>query len=361
MRTYCCDCNHRHSIFCIVPPHMLRALARYGNDDERGFALDTLALDNTHRMQRAVMTQAAVAAVFAATPVAPTKHRLIYNTNHTMGLPGTLARAEGQGPVADNSVNQAYDGLGNVFDFYLSKYHRNSINNAGMTMTATVHYSVRYNNAFWNGNEMIFGDGDGMIFKTNSFTADIDVIGHELTHGVTQFEAGLAYHDQPGALNESVSDVFGSMIKQFVLNQTSAQADWLIGAGILTFQNQALRSMKAPGTAYNNPKLGQDPQPANMANYVFTAADNGGVHINSGIPNHAFYLLAIALGGHSWEKAGQIWYDTLQDPALKAIQGTATFKQFANLTVSHAGALYGANSNEKNASVDAWQQVGVLP
>jgi Zn-dependent metalloprotease len=361
MSTYYCGCNHRHSIFCIVPPHILREVARNGTDEERGFALDTLALDNSHRTQRAVINQAGLMPVFAATPVTPTKHRLIYNTNHTANLPGTLARSEGQGPVADASVNQAYDGLGHVFDFYLGKYHRNSINNAGMTMTATVHYSVKYNNAFWNGSEMIFGDGDGVIFKTNSFTTDIDVIGHELTHGVTQFEAGLAYHDQPGALNESVSDVFGSMIKQFVLNQTSAQADWLIGAGILTFPNQALRSMKAPGTAYNNPKLGKDPQPATMANYVHTAADNGGVHINSGIPNHAFFLLATALGGHSWEKAGQIWYDTLRDPGLKAVSATATFKQFATFTVSHAGALYGASSPEKNATFNAWKAVGVLP
>jgi Zn-dependent metalloprotease len=248
-----------------------------------------------------------------------------------------------------------------VFDFYLSKYHRNSINNAGLTMVATVHYMAQYNNALWDGSEMVFGDGDGMIFQTGAFTSEIDVIGHELTHGVTQFEAGLPYHDQPGALNESVSDVFGSMIKQFVLNQTSAQADWLIGADILTYPGQALRSLKAPGTAYNNPKLGPDPQPANMANYVFTPFDNGGVHINSGIPNHAFFLLATALGGYSWEKAGQIWYDTLRDPGLRATSASATFKQFATVTVSHAGALYGATSPEKNATFNAWKAVGVLP
>lgn len=361
MNTTYCGCNHRHSIFCIVPPHMLRELAKRGNDEERGYALDTLSLDTTHRTRRAVINQAGIMPVAVPTPSAPTKHRLVYNTNHSTNLPGTLVRSEGQGPAADAAVNQAYDGLGHVFDFYLAKYHRNSINNAGMTMIATVHYSAKYNNAFWNTSEMIFGDGDGSIFKTGCFTTDIDVIGHEMTHGVTQFEAGLPYHDQPGALNESMSDVFGSMIKQFVLNQTSAQADWLIGAGILTFQNQALRSMKAPGTAYNNPKLGKDPQPAKMSQYVNTAADNGGVHINSGIPNHAFYLVATALGGHSWEKAGQIWYDTLRDPALKTAAATVTFKAFANLTVAHAGSLYGANSAEKNATVAAWKGVEVLP
>jgi Zn-dependent metalloprotease len=356
MHTYCRNVGHRHSILCIVPPHLLREIAKNGNAEERAFALDTLSLDTTHRASRAAMNQEGAMPVGAAVPLLPTKHRLVYNTNHTTNLPGTPARAEGQAPVADLATNQAYDGLGHTFDFYLGKYQRNSINNAGMSMIATVHYGVKYNNAFWNGSQMIFGDGDGVIFK--SFTVDLDVIGHELTHGVTQYEAGLAYHDQPGALNESVSDVFGSMIKQFVLNQTSAQADWLIGAGLLTFPGQALRSMKAPGTAYNNPKMGKDPQPADMAHYNPTAADNGGVHINSGIPNHAFFLLAQALGGHSWEKAGKIWYDTLRDPGLKAIRATATFKQFANFTVSHAGALGAA---EKTATINAWKAVGVLP
>src|SRR4029079_944922 len=140
-----------------------------------------------------------------------------------------------------------------------------------------------------------------------------------LTHGVTQDEAQLVYSNQSGALNESLSDVFGSLIKQFSLNQTADQADWLIGAGLLTKQvnGVALRSMKAPGTAYNDPVLGKDPQPAHMKDYVNTISDNGGVHINSGIPNHAFYLIATQIGGNAWEKAGQIWYLTLRDK-LKA-------------------------------------------
>jgi Zn-dependent metalloprotease len=357
MHTYCSNGRHRHSIFCIMPPHVLLEIAKNGNAEERAFALDTLSFDSTHRARRAAMNQKGAMPVHAAIPILPTKQRLTYNANHTTTPPGAMARAEGQAPVADLSTNQAYDGLGNTFDFYLGKYHRNSIDNAGMNMVATVHYGVKYNNAFWNGSQMIFGDGDGVIF--NSFTAAADVIGHELTHGVTQFEAGLAYHDQPGALNESVSDVFGSMIKQFVLNQNSAEADWLIGAGLLTFPGEALRSMKAPGTAYDNPKMGKDPQPANMAQYDPTPSDNGGVHTNSGIPNRAFFLLAQALGGYSWEKAGQIWYDTLRDPGLKAIQETATFKEFANFTVSHAGALFGAT--EKTATINAWKSVGVLP
>src|SRR5689334_24844241 len=203
---------------------------------------------------------------------------------------------------------------------------------------------------------MVFGDGDGTVF--NRFTVSLDVIGHELTHGVTGSEVNLAYMGQSGAMNESVSDVFGSLVKQYALKQTASEADWLIGAGLLTFKDQALRSMKAPGTAYDNKVLGKDPQPADMKHYVHTAQDNGGVHINSGIPNHAFYLVAAALGGNAWVKAGQIWYDTIGDKSLKP---TATFAAFAGRTVANAKRRYGATGTEQKAVADAWHKVGVKP
>jgi hypothetical protein len=173
---------------------------------------------------------------------------------------------------------------------------------------------------------------------------------------VTQYTAKLVYSNQSGALNESVSDVFGSMVKQYALGQTSAQADWLIGAGLLAagVKGVALRSMKAPGTAYDDPVLGKDPQPDHMSKYVNTTSDNGGVHINSGIPNKAFYLTSIALGGNSWDRAGHIWYNTLLDTRLSA---SAQFQDFANLTVDNANKLYGATVG--NAVVQAWQQVGI--
>jgi Zn-dependent metalloprotease len=155
-----------------------------------------------------------------------------------------------------------------------------------------------------------------------------------------------------------VSDVFGSLIKQYVSKQTASQADWLIGAGLLTFANQALRSMKAPGTAYDNDVMGKDPQPADMRHYIHTAQDNGGVHLNSGIPNHAFYLAATAIGGNAWEKAGQIWYDTIRDKSLKP---TANFQSFAQHTFKNAGHRYGTGSAEQKAVGDAWRQVGVKP
>ena len=353
--------QHRHSIFCILPPHILLNLARNGNKQERDFALKALSYDSTFRVSR--LTQSltggirSVVAQTSALTSSPKPQRTIYDDAHAQDIPGKMVRAEGQPPVADVAVNQAYDALGNTFDFYLSAYHRNSIDNGGLPLKAIVHYGANYDNAFWDGQEMVFGDGDNIIFT--GFTGALDVVGHELTHGVTGSEANLAYQGESGALNESISDVFGSLVKQYALHQTADKADWLIGAGILApgINGVALRSMKAPGTAYDDPKLGKDPQPADMAHFVRTTEDHGGVHTNSGIPNHAFFLVATALGGNAWEKAGQIWYDTLIDHRLKS---NASFASFANMTVLNAGARYGAQSTEQKALLDAWQKVGVI-
>jgi Zn-dependent metalloprotease len=355
-------CNqHRPSLFCILPPHILLNLARNGNKEEREFALQALSFDHTFRVSRITHALTAgprgVSAQAAAITSPPKPQRTIYDDKHSQSMPGTLVRAEGQPPVADTAVNQAFDGLGDTFKFYFDVFHRNSIDNAGLPLKAIVHYGKHYDNAFWDGREMVFGDGDNVIFT--GFTGSIDVIGHELTHGVTGSEANLTYQGQSGALNESISDVFGSLVKQYALGQTASQADWLIGAGILAkgIEGQALRSMKAPGTAYDDPKLGKDPQPADMAHYVSTTSDQGGVHTNSGIPNRAFFLVASAIGGNAWEKPGQIWYDTLIDHRLKP---SANFATFANMTVLNTGSRYGAKSTEQKAVMDAWQKVGVI-
>src|SRR5215471_17755312 len=356
MHSLTCQRYHRHSIFCILPPHILREMARHGNAAQRNAALNTLALDTTHRMQRMTMQLLATAPRQVVTGAPPQVRRTIYTAGNQETKRGQLVRSEGQAAVADQTVNEAYDGLGDTFNFYLEIYQRNSIDNQGLPLNAIVHYGQNYDNAFWNGEQMVFGDGDKTIF--NRFTISIDVIGHELTHGVTGSEANLTYLGQSGALNESVSDVFGSMIKQYVKKQTANEADWLIGEGLLTFEGQALRSMKAPGTAYDNNMLGKDPQPADMAHYDRTSQDNGGVHINSGIPNRAFFLVATALGGNAWVKAGQIWYDTIRDSNLKP---TATFAGFAGRTVANAKRRYGATSTEQKAVADAWNKVGVKP
>jgi Zn-dependent metalloprotease len=346
----------RHSILCIIPPHVLHEMARRGNTRQRNAALKTLALDGTHRSRR--MTHQLLAGVRrqAIAGAAPAVRRTIFSSQSQEVASGPLVRGEGQPAVGDDAVDEAYDGLGHTFDFYLEVYQRNSIDDQGLPLNAYVHYGQGYDNAFWDDAEMIFGDGDGIAF--NRFTIALDVIGHELTHGVTGSEVNLTYLNQSGALNESVSDVFGSLIKQYVAQQTADQADWLIGAGLLTFPGQALRSMKAPGSAYDNEVMGADPQPADMAHYIDTSEDNGGVHLNSGIPNRAFYLAATAIGGNAWEKAGQIWYDTIRDRNLNR---SANFAAFAGRTVANAGQRYGAGGAEQQAVADAWQQVGVTP
>jgi hypothetical protein len=352
------DAARRAPVRSIVPPHIIEAIARNGTPQQRARALRTLGIDTSLRSAR--LTQRVRAAMAPPPAVgaaaAPNKQRSVFTANNTFSLPGILVRNEGQAPVGDAAVDEAYDGLGATFDLFWNVYGRNSIDDAGLPLPATVHFGQDYDNAFWDGERMVFGDGDGQLF--NRFTIAIDVIGHELTHGVTEATAALEYHDQPGALNESLSDVFGSLVKQYSHNppQTAAQADWLIGAGLFTPQvnGVALRSMSAPGTAYDDPVLGRDPQPAHMRDYVNTPTDNGGVHINSGIPNRAFYLLATALGGFAWERAGRIWYATLLDSRLTA---TASFQQFAELTVDVAGTQFGAA--ERQAVADAWQQVGI--
>ncbi|MFE3632865.1 M4 family metallopeptidase [Streptomyces cellostaticus] len=344
-------------VFCtIVPPHVLDRLAQAEDSAVSGPARRSLehdALQRTRRRLTTVLGAPAVAPPAGATAGRP--HRTVYDARHRQDLPGARVREEGAEPGADASVNRAYAGLGATFELYLKAYGRDSIDGEGLPLDASVHFGTDYDNAFWNGEQMVFGDGDDEIFL--DFTIPVDVIGHELTHGVTQHTANLTYFGQPGALNESLSDVFGSLIKQYSLGQTAAEADWLIGAGLLAprVRGTALRSMKAPGTAYDDPNLGRDPQPATMEHYVRTGRDNGGVHINSGIPNHAFYLVATAMGGHAWEKAGQLWYDVMTGGELEQ---QASFGDFATLTVKAARERYGAG-DELEAVRKAWEQVGV--
>jgi Zn-dependent metalloprotease len=346
--------NQCRCINCITPPHILKKLLENPDSRIRDAALRTLLSTSRLRGERAVRGLLAPA-------MATSTHgrRTVFDcANSTSVSSATVARTENGPASADDSVNDAFDGLGSTRDFYKDVLDRDSIDGRGMRLNGYVHFGSGFNNAFWDGSHMIFGDGDGVLFT--DFTRSLDVIAHELTHGVTELTAGLVYHKQPGALNESMSDVFGSLVKQWARKQTADQADWLIGAEIFTpeIDADALRSMKAPGTAYNNPLLGRDPQPDNMSKFVMLPdtdeGDNGGVHINSGIPNKAFYLTAIGIGGYAWEAPGHIWYT-----ALKASSEQTNFQEFADLTHVTAGQLYGAQSAEQQAVVSAWKEVGI--
>jgi len=340
----------RCPICCILPPHVLENIAVNGNQNQRAWAFQTLNVSAQFRGRREV-----VGNIFLSPPTG-VKRRTIYDAKNSNNLPGMLVRGEGDPPGSDVAVNEAYDGAGATYDLYSEIFERNSIDDKGLRLDSTVHYGVKYDNAFWNGDQMVYGDGDAELF--NRFTISIDVIGHELTHGVTQYEANLTYYGEPGALNESFSDVFGSLVKQRVNNQTADQADWLIGQGLLAAKvnGVALRSMKAPGTAYNDPVLGKDPQPAHVKDKYIGLQDNGGVHINSGIPNYAFYLTAMEIGGYAWEKAGKIWYIGLRD----RLRSNTNFKRAANILIGVAGELHGVDSKEQKAVRNAWQKVGVI-
>lgn len=287
----------------------------------------------------------------------PAPDRVVSDAEQREELPGTLVRAEDDPPTGDRAVDEAFAGLGATFAFFFEAFGRASIDGRGGVLAATVHYGVDYDNAFWNGERMVFGDGDGEVFT--GFTRSLTVIAHELAHGVTEFSGGLEYVGQSGALNESLSDVFGALTEQHQRRERADEASWLIGAGIFApgVQGRALRSLAAPGTAYDDDVLGRDPQPGHMRDYVDTTSDNGGVHINSGIPNRAFHLAATRLGGYAWERAGLIWYRTLTAGTLSP---TADFAAFARATASAAAEEYGERSEEADAVRAAWRDVGVL-
>jgi len=235
------------------------------------------------------------------------------------------------------------------------------------------------NNAFWDGKLMCYGEGDNMIFT--DFTAGPDVIGHELTHGVTQYTCALSYQGQSGALNESNSDVFGICYRQWLQGQKDPKtANWLLGDAIISedFKRMvkvrgfgrwdALRSMSAPGTAYDVQKdqnAGKDKQPAHMKDYYTGPADHQGVHINSGIPNYAFYQFATSMGTPSWDLPLKVWYKTITDAQFGKLvrdssglqQRSATFEEFANATIVSAKAVA---PDHVQSLQDAWKQVGVL-
>lgn len=341
--------NITQSTCTVIPPHILRHVAEHGDTDQRERVKSTLA----HTAQ--IITDRAATLIEPAAQVPAQKTRQVYDAGHHQILPGKLVMTEQRSGSSDAEAKEAFDGSGATYDFYAKVFLRHSVDDRGMRLNSTVHYGTRFDNAMWNGRQMVYGDGDGKLF--NRFTAALDVIGHELTHGVTQYTAGLEYQDQSGALNEHLSDAFGIMVKQYRNGTTAGRSDWLIGAGLLGkgVRGVAVRSMKAPGTAYDDPVLGKDPQPSHMRDYVDGADDNGGVHINSGIPNRAFCLAATALGGYAWTVAGRVWYRVLTAKLFPKAQ----FQDFANATVSAAGELYGIGGSVQLTIAEAWSAVGL--
>ncbi|KAI0203647.1 metalloprotease [Astrocystis sublimbata] len=347
----------------IVPTTLLKHISDCEDVDEDTRNNAKADLAHIEGMQAKYQQSQGIAAeqktLSSDTEKSKTTYRAVYDAHNDQNeedLPGDVVRVEGQKAVSDEAVNQAFDNAGNVLKFYLDVFNWKSIDNKNENVISSVHFGKNYENAFWDPEirQMVYGDGHDFL---GHFTNAIDVIGHELTHAVTEHTSPLDYAGQPGALNEHVSDAFGIMVKQYIQNEKADEADWLIGEECLMpgVKGVALRSMKAPGTAYDDPRFGKDPQPANFSDYERTEDDNGGVHLYSGIPNKAFYLCATAFGGYSWEKAGKIWWETMRSGMIPT---RCTFMQFADATVDKAEELFG----DDGAAIvrNAWNEVGVV-
>jgi len=283
-------------------------------------------------------------------------NRLVYSANNGRLLPGTIERTEGQPASTDSEVNDAYDNSGICYNYYYNTFKRDSYNDKGAALLSTVHYGQDYNNAFWNGEQMVYGDGDGVQFS--DFAGDLTVVCHELTHAVVEYTANLVYQDQPGALNEGFADILGFSSYMYQYG-ADTQYQWMIGPFCYTpFKaGDALRYM-------NNP-------PEDGSSYDYYPGyegflDNGGVHWNSGIANLA-YVLAVQGGTHPQQKstiyvepigisaAEQIFYSVLNSYLTSN-------SQFANARASSvvaARALYGVGSKQAITADTCWEAVGV--
>ncbi|MET0400671.1 MAG: M4 family metallopeptidase [Longimicrobiaceae bacterium] len=340
----------RNPLHCIVPPYILDQLAKSDDPEVRNLAVDTIAKSAAARAtRRALATMPAMAAIPSP---AGNKDRLVYDAEHRGfgSLPGKLVRRENDGPTGDAAADEAFDGAGITYDFYKKVFNRNSLDDRGMTLISSVHLGTNLNNAFWTGEQMAYGDGDGQLFVR--FTRSLDVVGHELTHGVVTHTSNLEYQDESGALNEHFADVFGALVKQWHLGQAVDQADWTIGADLMAPGSGArcLRIFTAEKAYENHPKLGTDPQPKHLSDKFTGIEDNRGVHINSGIPNHAFYLVAMRLGGNGWGTAGQIWYET-----MRSLPKTSDFNKMVQKSVEVANS---AGTRARKVVAQAWKDVG---
>ncbi len=300
-------------------------------NDTRSLNLDMVTTKGLTQYQLNDLTKAAPITTYTAGNRTRTPGSIVYSTTST---------------INDKAAVDAHYYAGVVYDYYKSKFNRNSLDGRGMGIKSTVHYSRNYVNAFWNGYQMVYGDGDGVY--SVELSGALDVVAHEMTHAVDEHEANLVYALQSGALNESMSDAFGAFIEYYA--QTS-KFDWLIGEDVWTpkIAGDALRDMADP-TKYGDPD--------HMNKFVVSpntqAGDWGGVHTNSGIPNKACYLTA-SNPNVGINKAEQIYYRALTTYLIS----TSNFHDARVALVQSATDLYGANGAEVSAVKAAWDAVGV--
>jgi Zn-dependent metalloprotease len=344
--------NHINPLYCIIPPDVFEHLAQSNDPTLRKIGIDNIEAAAVTRTTR-MLTPADLVSAIATRSLG--KHREVYDLQRQpqFALPGKLVRKEGDAPVADVSVNEAYDFAGSTYDFYKQLFNRNSLDDNGLPLISSVHLAE--NNAFWNGRQMAYGDGDGMLF--NRFTCSLDVVGHEFTHGVVSFTSRLVYRDEPGAINEHLADVFGTLIKQWAGNQDAHAASWLVGEEIIipAPTRRAVRDMKNPGKAYVGDLLmGTDRQVDHISKKYTGPKDSGGVHWNSGIPNKAFCHAALKIGGQTWKTLGEVWYETMLQ-----LSPTSGFQDLVRINLTIAQSKFGTADARYQAIKSGWQLVGL--
>ncbi|QRO01611.1 M4 family metallopeptidase [Archangium violaceum] len=282
-------------------------------------------------------------------------NRKVYSANNGTSTPGTLKRSEGQAATGDAHVDGNYDKLGGTYNCYKNNFNRDSFNNAGATLTSTVHYSSRYVNAYWDGTQMVYGDGDGVNSGMLGLSADVTT--HELTHAVTEYESNLTYSGQSGGLNEAMSDIFGAYCESYASGTwATTNAVFMVGDDIWT-----------PATAGDALRYMYDPAKDGASLDFYTSSSgNVDVHYSSGIANLAFTLLSrggthprgkstINVTGVGVQKAGAIFYKANTD----YMTASTTFAQAKTYTEQAATALYGAGAAEIASVTQAWSAVGV--
>ena len=347
----------RHGLHCILPPYLLEQLGQCTELDVALWLADTRRQSQALRGLRMGFDPwlAPKMPTAVAVPGKAGKNRAVYDAQSqgVAGLPGRLVRAEGEPSQADPAVDEAYDQSGLTWDFYNQRFSRDSLDDKGLALVSSVHVGKNLNNAFWTGQQMAYGDGDGKLFTR--FTRSLDVVGHELTHGVISYSANLVYQNESGALNEHFADVFGMLTRQWHEGTEVQNADWLVGKDIMGPAATApgLRTFRAEKAYENDHYFGTDPQPKQLRDQYRGSDDNGGVHINSGIPNHAFFLFATALGGKAWERAGGVWYES-----LLTLPTEAQFTDMVLASEKTAVEQHGRGSSVHQALMAAWKGVG---
>jgi Zn-dependent metalloprotease len=347
---YACVC-------CAVPKNMMRHLAQESDDPaHRQLLLDQVARTSGLRARRASAISTATSHARGAKPL----HRRIFDAQQETMLPGQLLRDEGKPPSNDEAANEVYDNLGLALQFFSGVLGLNSADGAGMRIEASVHYDFKFINAMWTGHQMAVGDGDGKAVR--HLSRSLGIIAHEFSHAVSQHlvKGGLGVVQLPdrppelkgeaGALNESFSDVFASMIKQWHAGHDVKQADWLLGEDIVSgHRNHAVRSLKEPGN--KSITWAKDDQVKDYRNFKPTQE----AHTASGIGNHAFYLAAKQVGGRSWESLARVWFQ-----GFSRLRARATFLDAAHETMAAAAAIHGKTSTVYEAVRAGWKSVHVL-